>query len=222
MNIFIAGDSTAAPKLAEKRPEAGWGEYFNAFFTPAVTVHNYAKNGASTKSFIAEGRLQKIAAEIQAGDYFFIQFGHNDQKIDTPRGTLPDSTYQENLALFTQVALTHQATPVILSSVTRRSYQNNQIDPTCLGDYPRAAAAFAQKNHFTFLNMNQVTRDFLNHYDDDTSRQFFLQLAPGLHENYPQGVEDNTHFNQRGAQQIAQLVAETLQQSDLPLKKYLR
>lgn len=223
MKLFIAGDSTAAKKLPEKRPEAGWGEFIGDFFTDQVTVENLAINGRSTKSFIAEGRLLNIAQQIQPGDYLFIQFGHNDQKIeDDTRGTDPYTTYQENLLQFVEVAKKNQATPVLLTSVTRRGYVNGKIDSTLLGDYPEACRQLAKEKNIPLLDLNCVTIDFFNEYNDDTSRQFFLQLPPHTHVNYPNGVCDNTHFNELGAKTVAKLVAETLALSSLPLKKELK
>ena len=98
ITIYIAGDSTAAIKLPEKRPETGWGEAFQAYFKENVKIENRAINGRSTKSFINEGHLDKIEKSIQPGDYLIIQFGHNDQKIeDLERGTHPYGDYQVNL-----------------------------------------------------------------------------------------------------------------------------
>src|SRR5688572_18554820 len=80
VTIFLAGDSTMAPKLAEKRPETGWGEVFGGHFMAGkVKIENRAMNGRSTKTFISEGRWQSIIDDMKKGDYVFIQFGHNDQ-----------------------------------------------------------------------------------------------------------------------------------------------
>ena len=118
--LFIAGDSTAAQKSGEAKPETGWGEKFSCFLSSEIEVHNYAQNGRSTKSFITEKRLNQIAKEIGPGDFLLIQFGHNDQKIDTPIGTMAYGDYQENLARFVEVARTKNAHPLLLTSVTRR------------------------------------------------------------------------------------------------------
>src|SRR3569832_155645 len=78
--VWLAGDSTMAEKLAEKRPETGWGEMLQRFFDPArVAVHNHARNGRSTRTFISEGRWQAIVDSIQPGDWVFVEFGHNDE-----------------------------------------------------------------------------------------------------------------------------------------------
>ncbi len=86
VNIFLAGDSTVKDYSAQgmyndgkNQSEGSWGEFLQAFFDPGqVTVVNYAQGGRSTRNFINEGSLDRIAEKIGPGDYLFIQFGHND------------------------------------------------------------------------------------------------------------------------------------------------
>lgn len=86
INIYLAGDSTVKDYSAAgiynggKILSAGsWGEFLNAFFDERyVTVNNYAQGGRSLRSFLNEGKLDTIIQNIKAGDYLFIQFGHND------------------------------------------------------------------------------------------------------------------------------------------------
>ncbi len=85
VNVFLAGDSTVMDYSAngmytggKVRSEGSWGEYLQAFFNNSVAVQNYAQGGRSTRNFINEGTLSKIADNIDKGDYLFIQFGHND------------------------------------------------------------------------------------------------------------------------------------------------
>src|SRR5687768_1888483 len=83
VTIFLAGDSTMAAKLPEKRPETGWGEMLGKHFKDGtVVIENRAMNGRSTKTFISEGRWQAIVSQIKKGDLVFIQFGHNDSSKD--------------------------------------------------------------------------------------------------------------------------------------------
>src|SRR4051812_6263151 len=78
ITIWIAGDSTAAQKLPEKRPETGWGEMLGQYFrADEVRIANRAMNGRSTRTFISEGRWKNIVDSLHTGDYVFIQFGHN-------------------------------------------------------------------------------------------------------------------------------------------------
>jgi pectin methylesterase-like acyl-CoA thioesterase/lysophospholipase L1-like esterase len=78
VNIYIAGDSTVKT-YTTARQEAGWGEYLQKFFnSDKINVVNNANGGRSTRNFINEGSLDKIASTIKQGDYLLIQFGHND------------------------------------------------------------------------------------------------------------------------------------------------
>lgn len=86
INIFLAGDSTVKDYSAKginsggtARNEGAWGEFLQSYFNnEKVTVVNYANGGRSSRNFINEGSLDKIAEKIGEGDYLFIQFGHND------------------------------------------------------------------------------------------------------------------------------------------------
>src|SRR6185369_4148038 len=80
ITVYLAGDSTMAQKLPEKRPETGWGEALQNFFKEdEVRIENHAQNGRSTRTFITEKRWQTIVDKLRKGDYVFIQFGHNDE-----------------------------------------------------------------------------------------------------------------------------------------------
>ena len=91
--IYLAGDSTVQ-SYSDTQYIAGWGQYLGLFLDSEVKVVNAARGGRSSRSFINEDRLFKntdgkkysfsenggksIEETIQAGDYLFIQFGHND------------------------------------------------------------------------------------------------------------------------------------------------
>lgn len=213
--IFIAGDSTAAKKETDKRPEAGWGEYLETYLAPGYHVNNHAMNGRSTKSFIEEGRLEALDKALKPGDFLFIQFGHNDQKVTEDRGTQPDGEYQSYLAQYVDVATKHDAQAVLLTSVTRRDFHEGQLNQDTLGAYPQAMSEFAKEQQLPLLDMYQITQDLYQNLGYEETKALHLQLAPGEHLNYPEGVTDNTHFNEAGAKQIAQLVAKAIKDARL-------
>jgi lysophospholipase L1-like esterase len=119
IKIFIAGDSTAANKEVKAYPETGWGMPFAYFFDSSVTVDNRAKNGRSTRTFISEGLWKKLIDDVQADDYVFIQFGHNDE-VPSKIGsyTTPDD-YKTNLVRFITETRNKRANPVLLTPVSR-------------------------------------------------------------------------------------------------------
>ena len=99
--VFMIGDSTMANKdTTGGKQERGWGMVLQQYFDNHVVVDNHAVNGRSTKSFINEGRWDKVLAKIKPGDYVFIQFGHNDEKPQPDRHTDPGSTFDDNLRKF--------------------------------------------------------------------------------------------------------------------------
>src|SRR6188508_1045644 len=69
VRVVLVGDSTVTD-------DSGWGLGFRGLTADRVVVINAAANGRSSKSFRDEGRWEPALAE--RGDYYLIQFGHND------------------------------------------------------------------------------------------------------------------------------------------------
>ena len=123
VTIFLAGDSTMAAKLPEKRPETGWGEMLGAHFKHGkVRIENRAMNGRSTKTFISEGRWQAVVDDLKKGDYVFIQFGHNDSSKDKGERYTPPEDYRKNLIRFVKDVRAKKAHAVLLTPVMRRRF----------------------------------------------------------------------------------------------------
>lgn len=142
ITIFMIGDSTMANKpLDGNNQERGWGQMLSGFFTDDIRVDNHALNGRSSLSFILEGEWQKVYDAIQPGDYVFIQFGHNDEKIKSEnRGTRPGSpepalcpdqwgrpaSFDDNLRKFVNETREKGGIPVLFNSIARRSFFENK------------------------------------------------------------------------------------------------
>ncbi|WP_226001927.1 GDSL-type esterase/lipase family protein [Paenibacillus sp. BJ-4] len=214
IRLFIAGDSTAAQKGATEKPMTGWGEHLQSYLDPSVHVDNRAVNGRSTKSFIAEDRLADIEKDLQAGDYLFIQFGHNDEKKEDPtRYTDPDGEYRQNLIQCIESARKRGGFPVLLTSVSRRRFTaDGEPDPLAVGAYPAAMRRVAEQTHTPLLDIFEASQQLYRSMGEEESQQLFMHLPEKVHPNYPAGVTDNTHFSDEGARQIAKLVAEAIGQ----------
>ena len=142
ITIFMIGDSTMANKpLDGNNQERGWGQMLSGFFTDDIRVDNHALNGRSSLSFILEGEWQKVYDAIKPGDYVFIQFGHNDEKIKSEnRGTRPGTpepalcpdqwgrpaSFDDNLRKFVNETREKGGIPVLFNSIARRSFFENQ------------------------------------------------------------------------------------------------
>lgn len=123
ITIFMIGDSTMANKsLTGENPERGWGQMLPGYLSEEIRVDNHAVNGRSSKSFIDEGRWEKVISQVKKGDYVFIQFGHNDEKSDPKRYTAPGSTFDENLKRFVNETRAKGGIPVLFNSIVRRNF----------------------------------------------------------------------------------------------------
>jgi lysophospholipase L1-like esterase len=223
VTVFIAGDSTAAPKLETKRPETGWGEQLQKHFDEKrVRVDNHAANGRSTRTFINEGRWQALVDKVRAGDYVLIQFGHNDESKEKVDRYTPPDDFRHNLERFVAEVRAKRATPVLLTPVMRRRFDKDGKFYDVHGGYPDLTRRVAAEQKVVLIDMHRMSEKVLVKYGPEESRKLFLQLKPGENPNYPQGVEDNTHFNPLGADIMAALAVDGFREQRLGLVKFLK
>ncbi|WP_418027993.1 rhamnogalacturonan acetylesterase [Paenibacillus sp. JJ1722] len=223
LRLFLAGDSTVTDQDASGYPYTGWGQALPALFKHDVCVDNHAVSGRSSKSFVDEGRLGVILGEIKAGDFLFIQFGHNDQKPDPERATEPFTTYKEHLRLYIDGARSHGATPVLVTPVHRRYFSEDGTLSDTHGDYVTAVRELAEEANVPLIDLSARTQELYEQLGPEESKELFMWLLPGEYMNFSGGLEDNTHFHENGAVRIADMVVDAVKELDLqPLRMYLR
>lgn len=222
-HLFLAGDSTVTNQPADGFPYAGWGQRLSSHIKADAAVSNCALSGRSSKSFIAEGALDRIRAKMKPHDYMLIQFGHNDQKRDEERHTAPFSTYKEHLKIYIDVCREKQATPILITPVHRRYYDDNGTLTDTHGDYITAVRELAREEGVPLVDLAALSLEYFNRLGPEGTKSVFMWGAPGEFLLFPQGVTDNTHFQQRGAAALAELVVGALKALGLqPLSLYLR
>lgn len=233
ITVFVIGDSTAAEKAhPESSPERGWGMVLQGFFDDGVRVDNHAVNGRSSKSFLDEGRWQRVLDRIKPGDYVLIQFGHNDEKPSPARHTDPGTTFDAHLARYVDDTRARGGIPVLLSCVVRRNFVN-KVDSTVEdeslrttaygeetvnsdtlvdthGAYRDAPRHVARQKGVAFVDANRITHDLEQGLGIEGSRRLHMWVKPGEVASMPQGRKDNTHYNVYGARRVAALLADAL------------
>lgn len=223
VTIFLAGDSTMAMKQPDKRPETGWGEMLGQYFKDGtVKIDNRAMNGRSTKTFISEGRWQSIVDDLQKGDYVFIQFGHNDESKEKGERYTPPEDYRKNLTRFVEEVRAKGGNPVLLTPVMRRKFDKDGNFVDTHGEYPDIVRSVAKDQRVSLIDMHRKSEVVIKKFGPDGSRKLFLQLRAGENPNYPKGVEDNTHFNPLGADEMAKLAVASIREDKIKLRKYLK
>jgi lysophospholipase L1-like esterase len=222
ITVYLAGDSTMAEKLPNKRPETGWGEALQQYFTDQVRIDNRARNGRSTRTFISEGLWQAIVDSLQAGDYVFIQFGHNDQSKDKPDRYTPPDDFRRNLVRFVSDVRGKRGTPVLFTPVRRRRFDKDGKLYDTQGEYAQIARDVAAAERMPLIDMHEESARVLSAFGAEPSRQLFLQLQPWENPNYRDGVEDNTHFSPGGAGVMAYIAVHALREAKLDLVRHLK
>lgn len=221
IHIFLAGDSTMSVKQKKAWPETGWGMPFVNFWDSSIVVDNRAMNGRSTKTFIQEGRWQSITEALQPGDYVFIQFGHNDESADKKERYTPPDSFQLNLQRFVQDVRDRKGKPVLLTPVSRRRFDAGGKAQETHAVYSPLVKTVAASMKVPLIDLDEQSRVLYQELGQEGSRLLFLQLKPGEHPNYPQGKEDNTHFNELGARLVAQLVLASIRNQVPELSKHI-
>jgi len=217
--LYLIGDSTMADKPVDPpNPEHGWGQMLPPFFRDAGVVRNHAVNGRSTKSFIDEGRWQKVSDALQPGDCVIIQFGHNDEKsADPARYTAPDGAYRDNLVRFIRETRVKGATPI----ARRRWDEAGKLVDTH-GAYPDAMRAVATAENVPLLELNRLTTELETAHGPEGSKKLHLWAGPGVYARKPEGYKDDTHLSAYGATAIATLAVREIIRLNLPLQDWLK
>jgi lysophospholipase L1-like esterase len=198
IKIVLVGDSTV-------NTDAGWGPGFVRFLTGPVKCINVAANGRSSKSYRDEGRWDKALA--LKGDCYLIQFGHNDQPGKGPaRETDPNTTYYTNLLRYVEEVRGIGAKPVLITSLTRRKFEENGNIKDSLAPYVEAVRRLAKAEHVPLVDLNA------------SSIALCEKIGPAKSWSYNNiGKDgkpfDTTHLNAQGAMVFAQLVVEGLRKA---------
>lgn len=249
VTVFMIGDSTMANKpLSKENQERGWGQMLPMYLTGPVKVDNHAVNGRSSKSFINEGRWDKVMEKLRPGDYVIIQFGHNDEKPKADRHTDPGSTFDDNLRKFVNEARSKGATPILMNSIVRRNFpdQNgiaaeetddkqksveawkvdNPAEGEILvdthGDYIVAPRNVARELAVFFVDMNSATHELVQNLGTERSKALFMWIPENTYEFCPKGKIDNTHLNIKGAIQVAGLAVDRLAAEVPGFRRFVR
>lgn len=198
--IHLAGDSTVAPGPLDGSGVAGWGAALHLYVDDEV--HNEAIGGATTASFRAEGRWQRVLDAIAPGDPVVIQFGRNDQK--DPENLAADGGYHQNLATFVGEVRERGGEPVLVSSVERRLFTDGGALRASHGRYPRIVRDMSRQMELALVDLTAFTRWLYLWLGREESWRLFGHAHPET------GEPDNTHFGAEGARVVASYVAERL------------
>jgi lysophospholipase L1-like esterase len=213
--VYLAGDSTVVDQDVE--PWAAWGQMLPRFFGPGVVIANHAESGETIKSFVGEQRFAKIFSLIKPGDYLFFQFNHNDQKP----GAVPLDEYERLLREYVAKTRAAGATPVLVTAMNRRTFDDDGKITNSLGEYPAVVRRVAAETKTTLIDLNAMSKTLFEAMGPEGAKRAFMHYPAGSFPGQEKAIDDDTHFNSYGAYELARCVVRGIRESDLPLKRYL-
>jgi lysophospholipase L1-like esterase len=203
--LFIAGDSTSTDQPLE--PFNSWGQMITCFFKPDIGVANHGESGESLRSFIGENRLAKVMSVIRPGDFLMIQMGHNDQK-DKREGVGAFTTYKADLKRLIEEARKHGASPILITSMNRLTFDDAGQITNSLGDYPDAVRQTSKEENVPLIDLNAM------------SKAFYEALGP-LEGHKAFAGKDTTHHSDYGSYELARCIVQAIKDQKLAIGKYL-
>lgn len=237
--VFITGDSTVKNTDSDENGMWGWGALAGTIFNEKkINVVNAAKAGRSLRSYLNEGRWDKVVNSLQAGDYVLIEFGHNDiGKIDEQKyraciATADDTCHVYRLKDFKpmnganteyevvysfgwylkkyiQDVREHGATPIIVSLTPRNEWTDGKIERRN-DTYGKWYRQIAEETGTEFVDLHNITADFLDKKCGSKEKAM-------KYYNH-----DHTHTSKLGAATNAKNVAKGLKKNKSQLAKYLK
>ena len=236
--VFITGDSTVKNKDSEEDGMWGWGSQAGLIFDPnKITWENVAMAGRSTKSYLREGRWEKVYNALQPGDFVLIQFGHNDIcpiNDKKGRGVIPgtadtchvyqmeaDGSYEMAysfgwyLKKFIDDVREKGATPILLSLTPRNEWPNGRIERRN-DTYGRWYREVVEQTGVAFVDIHNISGDFLDKKFASKDAEKSKARASKYFNH------DHTHSSKPGAQMNARSLAKGLRDIHSPLAAYLR
>ena len=230
--FYIIGDSTV--KNGDGKNSnilQGWGSFVDTYFdTVKISVSNQAIGGRSSRTFITEGRWDKILATLQKGDYVIMQFGHNDggalddtaRARGTLKGTGDDSTeiynpirkmrevvhtYGWYMRKYVNDTKSHGAVPIVCSPIPRNDWKAGKVLRSN-DSYALWAREVAEQTGAFFIDLNNIIGDELEKIGEQKANSFFPQ--------------EHTHTNKEGALfNVNIVIARIKQLKHCKLRKYL-
>ncbi len=230
--FYIIGDSTVKNGDGKNTNQLqGWGSFIDTYFdTTRITISNQAIGGRSSRTFISDGRWDKILATLKKGDYVIMQFGHNDGGAldDTARarGTIKgigeDSieiynpirkmkevvhTYGWYMRKYVNDTKAKGAIPIICSPIPRNDWKNGKIIRAS-DTYTAWSKQTAEQTGAYFIDLHNILSDELEKMGESKATSFFPL--------------EHTHTNKEGAIFNATIVVNEMRElKRCKLKKYL-
>jgi lysophospholipase L1-like esterase len=196
--LFTAGDSTVGDP--RRGPGGNWPTQLCQFLKPEIALCNSAEGGETSKSFLTGQRLDKVLSQMKPGDYFLIQFAHNDSKAQWPQTyTEPATTFKAYLGVYLAETKRHGGTLVLVTPMERRNNGDT------VGPWARAMREFARDNNVPLIDQWAMSKE----------------MWAALGKNVGTAFADQTHLSGYGGYLLAKNIVRGIKANVPGLAKFI-
>jgi len=213
ITVYLAGNSTVVDQPQE--PWSTWGANFPRFFKGGVAISDQAESGLSAQSFVG-ARLDNILSTIKAGDYVFVEFGHNDAKDATAT-----ANFSANLTTFATKVKAKGGTTVLVTPTARNLWTGTTPDNSLLADFVAKMKTVAAAQAIDYLDLNAAAVSFLQSLTPTNSKKAYCYFPANTVPGQTTALADGTHWNDYGGYELAKWMATAVKAKKLGFAKYL-
>ncbi len=196
--LYIAGDSTVTDQSAEYPYDpatsySGWGQMLGRYLSKEIAVSNHSHSGLTVESFRSEGHYAGIEANFKPGDYLFMQFGHNDQKLMHLKA---EGGYRDGLTAYVEETRQRGGWPVIVTPLARNTWKaDDGTYNDLLAEYAAVCIALGRQLQVPVVDLHGRSMAFVTDKGLEAAKPFFFP-------------KDYTHTNDYGAYKMAGFVVQ--------------
>ncbi|MBQ5443881.1 MAG: hypothetical protein IIU29_01730, partial [Erysipelotrichaceae bacterium] len=162
--------------------------------------------------FMEEGRFEDALRFTDKDSIVLIEFGHNDEHDYDPKThTRPDFEYHDNLKFMVEECRKKGAYVLLCTPIYRRMFlQDGTLDPKCHAGYQEAMIRVASETGVNYVDLTSLTKKKIEETGVEESKEYFMNFASGVYENYPEGKSDNAHLRMKGARMVRDLFIDAV------------
>ncbi len=207
--VYLIGDSTVCDQ--SKEPFNSWGQMLPRWFKPEIAIANHAESGETYRDSIGRRRLDKMLSVMKPGDWMIMQFGHNDQKQIAAGNGGPFTTYKAEIKKHVDAIRAHNGTPIIVSPMERRNFDEHAKIKPSLADYAEASRQAAKELGVAFIDLNALSIPFYE----------ALEAHGAEYSRHAFAGQDNTHHQNYGSYELSKAIVQSIRDQKLPLAKFI-
>lgn len=229
--IFVCADSLAQTYNWDQRPQTGWGEVLARYlgvescvishderFSYAAVqrykgisgpcIVNAAMAGRSSRSFLREGKLAHVLAQVHDRDVVLVQFGANDATCARPSRYVAPEEFESVLERYVVSARDRGVIPIIITPPPRHHFDADGSFVQDFGAYVDVERAYCDREHVAIIDLMRGGGNLIAAMGPERSRALYMKLSVGQETNYSDGLDDSTHLSHLGARVFGRLVAQ--------------